>query len=349
MTTYEWDTPALTIDLDRLQSNIERVQTYLDQHQIHNRPHIKTHKIPEIAHMQLRAGAAGITCQKLGEVEIMAQAGIRDIFLPYNIMGQPKLERLRQLAKRVDLSLTADSLYTALGYSRIAMEAGVVLNILVEFDTGKGRCGVQTPEQAAELAQAIDSLDGLRFAGLMTYPCNEMTDDFVEQTKSLLAQQGLAIERISAGGTPQLWQAHEHQTVTEYRAGTYVYGDRRSVQVGMMTYEQCALHIQTTVVSRPTETRGILDAGSKALSSDTLSTGGYGYLVQYPDAVIYALSEEHGFVDFSACATQPAIGEQVSVVPNHCCVANNLFNEAIGVRDGLIEAQWSILARGLMQ
>jgi D-serine deaminase-like pyridoxal phosphate-dependent protein len=143
------DTPVAIVDLDKVEANINRLQAYLNQHQIANRPHIKTHKIPQIAQMQLQAGAAGITCQKLGEAEVMAQAGITDIFIPYNIMGNKKLERLAALCQQAKISVTADSEYTVKGLGQAATQAGVELPVLVEFDTGSGRCGVQSPQQAA--------------------------------------------------------------------------------------------------------------------------------------------------------------------------------------------------------
>src|SRR3954447_321600 len=149
------ETPAAIVDLDQLAANIARLQQYLDQHGIANRPHIKTHKIPAIAHMQVAAGAVGITCQKLGEAEVMADAGIEDIFLPYNILGAAKLDRLIQLARRKRLSVTADSDVTVRGLATAARRAGVMLPVLVEFDTGGSRCGVQSPAAAAELARMI--------------------------------------------------------------------------------------------------------------------------------------------------------------------------------------------------
>jgi D-serine deaminase-like pyridoxal phosphate-dependent protein len=343
------ETPVAVVDLNRLDANIRRLQDYLDEHGIRNRPHIKTHKIPEIAHMQLAGGAVGITCQKLGEAEVMAQAGVRDIFLPYNIMGGRKLERLARLARRVQLSLTADSEYTVHGYSAAANDAGVTLPVLVEFDTGAGRCGVQTPDEAAALAKVIVGQPGLTFAGLMTYPANEQTEPFVEQTRALLASDGIAVERVSAGGTPTMWHAHEYPSVTEYRAGMYVYGDRKTVEAGAMTFDDCALQVVTTVISRPTETRGILDGGSKTFSSDKPGLAGHGYILEYPEADFYAMSEEHGHVDFSPCVVKPAIGERVTVIPNHCCVVSNLFNEVVGVRGGFVEVIWEVAARGRLQ
>ena len=143
------ETPAAIVDLDLLESHIKRFQAYLDQHGIANRPHIKTHKIPAIAKMQVAAGAVGITCQKLGEAEVMADAGIEDIFVPYNILGEAKLERLMHLARRVRVSVTADSDVTVRGLAMAAQRAGVMLPVLVEFETVDLRCGVQSPAAAA--------------------------------------------------------------------------------------------------------------------------------------------------------------------------------------------------------
>lgn len=349
MEISQLETPVAIVDLDRLEANITRLQNYLDEHGLANRPHIKTHKIPEIAHLQLRAGAVGITCQKLGEAEVMAQAGIEDIFLPYNIIGPAKLERLVRLARRVRLSLTADSEYTLRGLSAAAYREELELEVLVEFDTGARRCGVQSPREAAGLARLMTRLPGLRFGGLMTYPLNERTGSFVRKTRALLDDDGLAIERVSAGGTPCMWEAHHHPEVTEYRAGMYIYGDRYTVRSGAVKLEECALQVICTVVSRPTAERGILDGGSKAFSSDLLGLDGHGLILEYPDAHIYSQSEEHGHVDFSRCQRRPEIGERVTVIPNHCCVVSNLFNRIVGVRNDQVEVIWPVAARGALQ
>ena len=143
-----------------------------------------------------------------------------------------------------------------------------------------------------------------------------------------------------------MWKAHTHPELTEHRAGIYVYGDRLTLRSGAVTLDTCALRIFTTVVSRPTKDRGILDAGSKTLSSDLHGLDGYGYICEYPDAKIYEVTEEHGHVDFSACARKPEIGERLSVIPNHCCVVTNLFDEFVGARSGQVEVKWPIAARG---
>jgi D-serine deaminase-like pyridoxal phosphate-dependent protein len=349
MRVQELETPAAIVNLDLLDSNIHRFQEYLNEHEINNRPHIKTHKIPEIAHKQVQAGAVGITCQKLGEAEIMVQSGIRDVFLPYNILGEAKLERLRRLSRRAAISVTADSAAVVEGLSAMARHEDQELEVLVEFDTGLGRCGVQSPAEATDLALLIHRKEGLAFGGLMTYPNNENTDPFVRGVRQMLEPHGVPTRRVSGGGTQVMWQVHEHETITEHRAGMYIYGDRYTVSTGAIKLEECSFKIVATVVSRPTPDRGILDAGSKTLSSDLLNQEGHGLILEYPDAVIYSLSEEHGHVDFSRCSDRPDIGERVSVLPNHCCVANNLFNEVVGIRSGRVEVIWPVLARGAIR
>jgi len=349
MDISQLDTPVAIVDLDRLEANIAKLQRYLDKHDIANRPHIKNHKIPEIAHLQINAGAVGITCQKTGEAEVMAQAGIQDIFLPYNIIGEAKLERLMRLVRRVKLSVTADSEFTVGGLSTAANREGGELQVLVEFDTGAGRCGVQSPQEAAALARTIVRAPGLHFGGLMTYPTNQNTDLFVGQTKALLKKEGVMVERVSGGGTSCMWQAHTHPVVTEHRAGTYNYGVRYTIKSGAMVLEDCAFKVITTVVSRPTTDRGILDAGSKTFSSDLLGLEGYGLILEYPQARLHDLSEEHGHVDFSLCQQKPEISERVTVIPNHCCVVSNLFSQVVGIRQNKVEAIWPVLARGRLQ
>ena len=349
MRVDELETPVPVVDMDRMEANISRLQAYLDNHHIANRPHIKTHKIPAIAKMQIDAGAIGITCQKVSEAEVMADAGFTDIFIPYNIIGVSKLSRLMALAARINISVTADSAFTLRGLSNAAGQAGLTLIVLIECDTGAQRCGVQSPQEAADLARLIAGLPNLHFGGLMTYPTNEHLDGFVRATRSLLKADGPEIERVSGGGTPSMWQAHTHPELTEHRAGIYVYGDRLTLRSGAVTLDTCALRVFTTVVSRPTPERGILDAGSKSLSMDLHGLEGYGYICEYPEAKIYSLSEEHGHVDFSGCARKPEIGERLSVIPNHCCTVTSLFDEVVGARSDQVEVNWQVAARGTVR
>jgi len=343
------DTPAVLVDLDRVEANIARLQHYLDVHSIANRPHIKTHKIPALARAQLDAGAVGIACQKVSEAEVMVDAGIDDVFIPYNIVGQTKLDRLMRLAARAKVSVTADSATTVRGYAAAAATASTVLPVLVEFDSGSQRCGVQTPQEAASLARLIAASPGLQFGGLMTFPHAAQSDDFVRATRALLQPDGLPVACVSYGGTPAMCSAHERPEVTEYRAGTYIYGDRSIVKSGAMTLDQIALSVVCTVVSRPTATRGILDGGSKTFSSDLLGMEGHGLILEYPEARFYGMSEEHGHCDFSDCTRKPEVGERVTVIPNHCCPVSNLFDTVVGVRGGQVESLLTVAARGRVQ
>jgi D-serine deaminase-like pyridoxal phosphate-dependent protein len=351
MKDTDLDTPVVTIDLDVMEATIRRAQTYFDEHGILNRPHIKTHKIPAIAHKQLEAGAKGITCQKLGEAEVFVAAGIKDVLIPYNIVGEQKLERLCRLAKQARMSVCVDSEYTVRGISAAANREGVEIDLEVECDTGMRRAGVQSPEEAADLARLIARLPGVRFAGWMTYPTTKETVAFFDAASALIARDGLSAAVRSGGGTPGMWRAHEAlPTVNEYRAGTYIYFDRNCVGAGAATWDECAMRVHMTVVSRPTKDRAILDGGSKTLTNDPAGSGqtGYGRIVEYPEAVIARQSEEHGHVDLSACPPdrRPEIGERVTVIPNHACATTNLHDEVVGVRHGKVEVIWPVLARG---
>jgi D-serine deaminase-like pyridoxal phosphate-dependent protein len=208
---------------------------------------------------------------------------------------------------------------------------------------------VQSPQEATKLARLIHKSPNLHFGGLMTYPTSEATEVFIRETRALLAKDDIQIERVSGGGTPSMWQAHLHPDVTEHRAGIYVYGDRLTLRSGAVTLDTCAFRVYATVVSRPTPERGILDSGSKSLSSDLHGLDGYGYICEYPDAKIYSLSEEHGHVDFSACEHKPEIGERVSIIPNHCCTVTCLFDEVVGVRGDQVEVVWKVAARSTVR
>jgi D-serine deaminase-like pyridoxal phosphate-dependent protein len=345
------DTPVVTIDLDIMDANIRRLQAYCDEHGIANRPHIKTHKIPAIAKQQLRGGAAGITCQKLGEVAVMLDAGITDILVTYNILGEAKLRRLREMAGRpgARLMVACDNADVARALSGAFADAAHPLAVVVECDTGTGRTGTQTPAETVALARVIAGLPGLRFEGLMTYPITPETGRFFEAALVGLERVGLRARVVSTGGTPAYRHAHEVPGVTEHRAGTYIFNDRATVAAGAATWDDCAMRIRTTVVSRPTADRAIIDAGSKTLSSDLMGQSGHGHIVEYPNAVIRRLNEEHGIVDLTDCPARPAVGEIVSVIPNHTCVVTNLHDALVGVRKGRVEVVWPVAARGLVR
>ncbi len=343
-------TPMPVIDEDRLAANIARAQAYMDAHGKGFRPHIKTHKIAAVARAQIEAGAVGINCQKLTEAEAFADAGFDDILITYNMLGAQRLSGLRALNERVGrLTVVADSQTTVQGLAA-AFAEGKPLSVLVECDTGGGRVGVQTPQAAAELAAQIAAAKGLRFHGLLTYPAMggaAAVEAFLQAALALLAAQNIACPVRSNGGSPDLWRAHLVPSATEHRAGTYVYNDRSMVRAGECGRQDIAMRVLVTVVSRPTPTRAVLDAGSKALTSDLLGFSDYGEIEGLPAARIVSLSEEHAVVDLSACTgALPSVGDPLAVIPNHTCVVSNLFERMVFHRNGIVTRVEPVVARG---
>jgi D-serine deaminase-like pyridoxal phosphate-dependent protein len=345
VTATHIDTPAAVVDADRLDRNLRRWQEHCDGVGLANRPHIKTHKSVEVARRQLELGAKGITCQKLGEAEVMADGGCTDILVSYNILGESKLARLRALLDRVDLTVCADDEVLLPGLSAAAAGAPRPLRVLVDCDTGLGRTGAQTPEAAADLAAAVDAADGLVLAGLFTYPAPPEAVTFLTEATRLIRARGLEVEVISAGGTPAMWKSGDlRPLVTEYRVGTYVFHDRATVAAGAATLDDVALTVHATVVSRPAPDRAVLDAGSKALTSDPGPGDGFGTILEAPGARIVQLNEEHAYVRLGAEPLE--VGQRVRVVPNHACVVVNLFDELVVVGEGRDPERRRVDARG---
>ncbi|HMB34370.1 MAG TPA: alanine racemase [Methylomirabilota bacterium] len=343
------DTPAVTVDLGIMEDNIRRVQTHLARHGIGNRPHIKTHKVPAIGKMQMQAGAMGITCQKIGEVEVFVEAEVADdILLTYNVLGRAKTDRLMALVPRAPkLTVVLDNEVVARELSEAGVRHKLDVRFLVECDTGFGRTGVQTPQAAFDLARQAASLPRMQFRGLMTFPNREPTTrEFFAAALALFKNAGIPVPVVSGGGTPTLFTAQNIPMLTEHRAGTCVFNDVMVVSSGTATWNNCAMRVRATVVSRPTDGRAILDCGTKVLTSDQYGQKGFGHVMEYPEAVVANLSEEHGIVDLSACAERPKVGDIVHVVPNHCCVVSNMVDELYGIRGGTVEVVWPVAARG---
>ena len=345
-TIADLDTPTVLIDIDRVEANLQRAQAHAAEQGYALRPHIKTHKLPRFAKRQIELGAVGITAQKLGEAEVMADAGIADIFLPYNILGPRKLARLKALNERVTLSVTADSPDTLFGYAA-TFTSGKPLTVLIECDSGGGRCGVQTPAQALALARQIALAPGLRFGGLMTYPPLhgvEKSNAWLSEAVALFAEAGIAVSRVSSGNSPDMW-AQAAAPVTERRPGTYIYYDRLQVKERAASLDDCALTVLVTVVSRPTATRVVIDAGSKSLTSDLLGMEGFG-LVMGTDLTVKGLSEEHGVIELPVASDWPRIGERLRIIPNHACVISNLFDSVTLISGDEVREVVPVAARG---
>lgn len=340
------DTPAVLIDIDRVEANLQRAQAHADKEGYALRPHIKTHKLPRFAQRQVELGAVGITVQKLGEAEVMADAGLTDIFLPYNILGARKLARLKALNDRLTLAVTADSPDTVSGYAATFTD-GKPLTVLVECDSGGGRCGVQTPAQALALARQIMLAPGLRFGGLMTYPPLhgvEKSNAWINEALALFREAGIEVPQVTAGNSPDMW-APGGGPVTERRPGTYIYYDRFQVREQAASLDDCALTVLATVVSRPTPTRIVIDAGSKSLTSDQLGMEGFG-LVMGTELTVKGLSEEHGVIEMPVASDWPRVGERLRIIPNHACVVSNLFDEVALISGDQVEDIVAVAARG---
>jgi D-serine deaminase-like pyridoxal phosphate-dependent protein len=345
----EFGTPAVVVDLDRVAANIARVQSVCQKAGVALRPHIKTHKIPALAHMQIAAGARGITCQKLGEAEVMAAAGIRDILVSYNLIGAARSGRLARFLREHDLIAALDNTVTLDAYEKAAVEAGRKLSVVIECDTGRKRAGVETPREALALAERIKVSPHLTFRGLLFYPTEiswPETQTFHDEVTKGLAGFGLRPDIVSTGGTPNLRNVGRLAGATEHRAGTYIFNDRMQVACGAAALDDCALTVYASVVSRAGPERGILDSGSKTLTADTGGLDGFGMILEHPEARIKGFAEEHGFLDLAACHKRPSVGDVVRVVPNHVCVVVNMVDQLIAVRGGEIVDVYPVAARG---
>lgn len=342
------DTPAVVVDLDIAEANIDRFQAHCDVHGLALRPHIKTHKLPFLAKRQIAAGAVGITCQKVSEAEAMvAEGGIDDVLITFNILGQEKLDRLRALGEEVRLTVVTDNSETVDGLSKTFSGAERPLGVLVECDTGARRCGVISPQSAAKLASYIHTQPGLTFKGLMTYPPIDQhaaVQDWLTEAKALIEDAGLSVDVISTGGSPGMWRVQDVPVATEYRIGTYVYNDRSLVTRGTCTFDDCALVVLATVISVPTSTRAVIDAGSKVLTSDLLGLEGHGHVLGRPDVSIAALSEEHGVLHAEPIGL--GVGDTLRIVPNHACVVANMLDQIHLVRGANYVGSAPVVARG---
>jgi D-serine deaminase-like pyridoxal phosphate-dependent protein len=352
--SLQFGTPSLVIDLDIVERNIARLQAQMEAAGLNNRPHIKTHKSPELGRLQLAAGASGITCQKLGEAEVFAAAGFNDILISYNVFGEEKEQRAARLLRDhpVDLIIAADNPVTIASMGRAGVAAGRPVGIVIECDTGRKRAGVVSAAEAVQLARRVAETPGVTFRGLMFYPPEHgwaATQAFFDEAKAGLAAHGLSCEIVSTGGSPNLPHVGQLKGATEHRSGTSIFNDRMQIRAGVAELKDCALTVYATVVSRAAPERGILDAGSKTLTTDSGGLEGHGLILEHPEARITNFAEEHGFLDLSACNDRPEVGAVVRVVPNHVCVTVNMVDRLVAVRGAEIVGEVTVEARGKLR
>jgi len=363
----ELDTPSVIVDLDVLERNIAEMAAVAKAEGVQLRPHIKTHKSPKIARMQLDAGAVGITCAKLGEAEAMADGRITDIFVCYPLVTEMKVRRLAALARRpgMTVSTIVDSPEGIAALSSVFAHEPAPLEVLVKVDTGLGRVGVAPGDATVALAQQVVAAPGLRFGGICMhegqtykYPDNEdraevgrAAGESLVATAHALNAVGLAPARVSSGSTPGGPATASVAGITEMRPGNYAFYDAMQVGLNVVPPERCALRVLVTVVSHTARDRAVMDAGSKTLTSDTgvhgmTGSAGHGIVVGKEDIQVVGLSEEHGWLTLDPHGSDVQISEMLEVIPVHSCPVANLAGELVMVRGGTVVDRWPVAAAG---
>ena len=354
------DTPALVLDLDAFERNLQRMADALRGSPVRLRAHAKSHKCPEIALRQVALGAIGICCQKVSEAAVFVDAGIADILITNQVMGQSKLGRLASLARRARIGVLVDHPLQVQALSAAAAAHEVTLDTYVEVNVGADRCGVAPGEAAVQLARQIVASPGLRFAGLQCYqgPAQHLRApqarrdaiagvcEMARTTARAIEACGIAVERITGAGTGTFIHERDSGVFNEIQAGSYVfldrdYGDnqRGEDDVGF----EHALFVRTTVMSRATAGRAIVDAGLKASSIDS----GLPTVWGRPDLRYVKAADEHGVLA-TPDAAAVSLGDTLMLVPGHCDPTVNLYDDLVCVRGGLVEALWPVAARGAL-
>jgi D-serine deaminase-like pyridoxal phosphate-dependent protein len=357
------ETPHLSIDGAKMKKNIEKMAAIAERNGVALRPHVKTHKIPAIAQAQVEAGAAGITVAKVSEAEVMADAGLEDIFIAYPLVTDSKIRRAVELAQKLKkIIVGVDSLE---GARRLSTAAGdQVMEVRLEVDTGLRRTGVAYDE-AVELAREIDAFDNLDLSGIYTYrgavlggsPTLDRKNAGLEEADLMVSladrmrEREIDIRDVSLGSTPTAEYAAEVEGVTEIRPGTYVFYDRMQARLGACSLEECAATVVCTVVSRPHEDLAVIDGGSKTFATDVqpgiepLNLEGFGHVVGYPGTTLERLTEEHGMLTVTG-EHELKVGDTLRIIPNHVCSTVNLHDEVYLVGESGAVEEVRVAARG---
>ena len=366
MAVADVPTPALLVDLDRMERNIAACQAMADRNGIGLRPHIKTHKTPEIAARQIAAGACGIASAKPTEAEVFVAAGCDDVVIAYPTVGEDKWARLAGMAAEARLTVNVDSEHQARGLSAAAVAAGAEMRVQIEIDTGLHRVGLDPGDYAAieAFAGAIDALPGIELDGVTTHrgkfgdrlgrltnaEAGHEEGSILVGLAERLRADGHATPNVTAGGSVTGPGVAEVDGVTEVRAGTYVFYDAMQVAAGSAQTGDVALSILATVISTRRVGWTTVDAGSKTFSGDrgvvdaSAAVGGISDCVDI-DATVMRVTEEHGMVQLGDGASVE-VGQKLRFMPYHVCTAVNLADQLVGVRAGVVETVWPIRARG---
>jgi len=354
------DTPALVLDLDAFERNLQRMDSALRGTKVRLRPHAKSHKCPEIALRQMALGAVGICCQKVSEAAVFVEAGIDDVLVTNQVMGEAKLRHLALLARKARIGVLADHPQQVQALAAAAQAHAVTLDVYVEVNVGANRCGVAPGDDAVRLARAIAASSGLRFAGLQCYhgPAQHLRSrqerataigyaaEAARTTRQAIEACGIAVERVTGAGTGTFVLERDSGVFNEVQAGSYVfmdrdYGDNQRGE-GDIAFEH-ALFVRTAVMSRPSAARAIVDAGLKASSVDS----GMPVFWQRPDLRYVKAADEHGVLATTDAAAL-SLGDALMLVPGHCDPTVNLYDELVCFRGDRVEALWPIAARGAL-
>jgi D-threonine aldolase len=354
------DTPALILDLDAFGRNLQRMTEALQGTGVRLRPHAKSHKCPEIARRQIAQGAVGICCQKVSEAAVFVEAGIQDVLITNEVMGEAKLRRLTALARAARIGVLVDHPQQVQSLANAARAQSVALDVYVEVNVGGNRCGIAPGAQAAALARHVADSAPLRFAGLHCYhgPAQHVRSpegradaianavEAARLTRDAIQACGIAVERITGAGTGSFVHERDSGVFNEIQAGSYIFMDRdygyNTPSERDVVFEH-ALFVRTAVMSRPAENRAVVDAGLKASSVDS----GMPTVWQRRDLSFVKAADEHGVL-LAASTAAVSLGEALMLVPGHCDPTVNLYDELVCVRGDRVQAIWPIAARGAL-
>lgn len=368
MNVKELDTPSLLIDREIMLNNIHHMQSFANKYNVHLRPHTKTHKMPKLAKLQVEAGAKGIAVAKVGEAEVMAENGLDDIFIANQIVGEQKLNRIKKLAETIDISFGVDNIEQIKMIEKVFSGANKPAHVLIEIEVGENRSGVIEENDYIELVEYIKSCSHVYLKGIFshdghTYKAKDIEDCRIRynlaQARTLhfarLAENlGSKMETISIGSTPPFMFGFEvMEGITELRVGTYILMDvSQGNAIG--TYSRCAASILSTVISKPTHERVIMDVGAKGLTMQSRNEGicattGVGTLKHFNQVHISHMYDEHAIIYNEKFRNEISIGDKVEIIPNHICPVSNLYDVAYLVSGDEVVEELPILARGKLQ
>ncbi|ATC65796.1 hypothetical protein CMV30_18600 [Nibricoccus aquaticus] len=354
-------TPALLVNQSRLVKNIRAMQSVCDAHGVELRPHIKTHKSAEIAHLQLANGARGLTCAKLSEAEAILPSGVRSLFIAHSLVDLRLTSRLNALAEKLeDLRLAVTSEAHLEAFERLAAKLSGKVQVMLALDTGLGREGARDQSSAQALAAKISRYRHLQLRGFYTHEGHFYGHPLADQTARLnqFIERLLQIRDAIDPSLP-LWPgcsvtaksiaAATSGKIQSVRPGAYVFGDLALTEVtGVMQSDEVALHVLASVVDKPAPGLALIDAGSKTFSSDRTPAGIFARAADGRDLTVVRVNEEHGYVTGQS-VDQLKIGERVAFTPAHVCTVVNLASKLVVTEGGEIHAIWPVDARGCSQ